>query len=77
MLPEMSRGIKKQPTRIRGHDVESTLAALAEEALKKFDGNRTHSAASLGISVRTMRNWIRRFNLQDKFPPVSRRPYNA
>jgi hypothetical protein len=58
-----------------GLDLEQNLAALAERALDEFDGNRTHAAASLGISVRTMRNWIKRFNLAGKYPVANRGLY--
>lgn len=32
--------------------------------LKTFNGNKTHSAKALGISIRTLRNWLRKY--QDK-----------
>jgi transcriptional regulator with PAS, ATPase and Fis domain len=44
---------------------------LIRRALKKFSGNRTLAAAELEISLRTLRNWIRKFNLQLEFPPRS------
>lgn len=39
-------------------------------ALKKVSGNRTLAAEALGVSVRTIRNWINKFDLSKQFPPV-------
>ena len=39
-------------------------------ALKKTDGNRTLAAEKLQVSVRTVRNWIKRFKLCSEFPPL-------
>lgn len=38
-------------------------------ALKYSRGNRTHAADYLGVSLRTIRNWIKRFDLAREFPP--------
>lgn len=70
----MSKTVKL-PTQKPELDLEQNLALLAERALEEFDGNRTHAAASLGISVRTMRNWIKRFNLGGKYPVTTRGLY--
>jgi transcriptional regulator with PAS, ATPase and Fis domain len=42
-------------------------------ALKKTNGNRTLAADKLGISVRTVRNWINRFDLSKDYPAIRRR----
>lgn len=39
-----------------------------EQALKETEGNRTKTASILGISVRTVRNWIQKFHLAEKYP---------
>lgn len=36
--------------------------------LKLVHGNRTHAAAKLGVSVRTIRTWIKNYGLNKKFP---------
>jgi transcriptional regulator with PAS, ATPase and Fis domain len=41
-------------------------------ALKSSNGNRTKASKSLNISVRTIRNWIKRFALEKRFPSSSR-----
>jgi len=40
----------------------------AERALIETRGNRTRAAEILGVSVRTVRNWIKRFGLNTRFP---------
>lgn len=40
----------------------------AEKALTETSGNRTKAAEILGVSVRTVRNWIRRYDLGTRFP---------
>lgn len=39
--------------------------------LMAFGGNRTHTAAQLGLSIRTIRNHIRRYRDQGFYVPVS------
>ena len=39
-----------------------------ERALTETKGNRTKAADILGISVRTVRNWIKKYGLGEKFP---------
>lgn len=48
--------------------IEDMHKQAAEEALKKAGGNRTRAAEMLGVSVRTVRNWIRRYALDSKYP---------
>lgn len=38
------------------------LEALTR-TLEKFEGNRTHAARALGLSIQTIRNKIRRFGI--------------
>lgn len=33
-------------------------------ALDRTGGNRTHAAEQLGISIRTIRNWIKKYGLE-------------
>ena len=37
----------------------------ARSTLSEFDGNKTHAAYALGISITTMRDWISRFPAED------------
>lgn len=50
----------------------STLVDLKKsaliKALKESKGNRTHTASKLGVSVRTVRTWIKEYSLSTKFP---------
>jgi transcriptional regulator with PAS, ATPase and Fis domain len=39
-----------------------------ERALVAAHGNRTKAAKLLGVSVRTVRNWIKRYHLEAKYP---------
>ena len=40
---------------------------LVKERLEYFGGNRTNTASSLGISIRTLRNYIERMHREDGF----------
>jgi DNA-binding NtrC family response regulator len=42
------------------------------EALEHFDQNRTHAAQALAISIRTMRNKIREYRIEDEWAPAKR-----
>ena len=44
-----------------GSPVEAIERELVLQTLARFDGNRTHAARVLGLSVRTMRNKIRQY----------------
>ena len=44
-----------------GSTVEAIERELVLQTLARFDGNRTHAARVLGLSVRTMRNKIRQY----------------
>lgn len=48
--------------------IEQMLKKEAEKALGQAEGNRTKAAEILGVSVRTVRNWIKKFNLSEKYP---------
>jgi transcriptional regulator with PAS, ATPase and Fis domain len=41
---------------------------ITEKALTQTGGNRTKAADILGVSVRTVRNWIKKYDLGAKFP---------
>lgn len=36
------------------------MVQIVREVLMKYCGNRTHTAKELGITVKTLRNWIER-----------------
>lgn len=42
--------------------------ALISETLRRTNGNRTEAAEILRVSIRTVRNWIWEFRLEDEFP---------
>ena len=44
--------------------LESQKKTLLVTALKICKYNRTHTASYLGISVRTVRSWIKKYNLE-------------
>lgn len=41
-------------------------------ALRQKKGNRTHAAKLLGISVRTLRNWIKKFKIEGHIPDYNK-----
>jgi DNA-binding NtrC family response regulator len=45
---------------------EELQEVLIDHTLRTYKGNRTHAARALGISVRTIRNKIKLFNLEKK-----------
>ena len=63
------------PSQSSGKD-ESTIAELTSlsdtkgqaviDALREHDGNRTRAARALGISRRTLQNWVRKYELDDE-----------
>jgi len=52
-------------------NVQAYHKFLAEKALTKHHGNRTHAAHDLGISIRTLRNWIAKFHLAKRYPSAT------
>jgi len=53
-------------------NVDKQLKRITEAALSHTGGNRTDAADLMGISVRTLRNWINKFNLAREYPPPRR-----
>lgn len=47
------------------------------KALKLSSGSRTIAAQKLGISVRTVRNWIARFKLNTDYPAIRGKPVKS
>jgi transcriptional regulator of acetoin/glycerol metabolism len=43
------------------------------EALKAHSGNRSEAARQMGVSKKTVHNWIFEFDLKDEFPPMNQR----
>lgn len=52
--------------------VDDLLKLLTVYMLRRTNGNRTEAAALMGISVRTLRNWINRYRLARDYPPPRR-----
>lgn len=50
-------------------DMESTKRELVKRALEANNGNRTKAAVSLGLSVRTVRNLVKKYGLDVFWPP--------
>ncbi len=48
-------------------EMEKTLII---QTLGQFEGNRTHAAKMLGISIRTLRNKINEYKLREEFPDI-------
>jgi DNA-binding NtrC family response regulator len=53
-----------------GSTVEQIERELVLHTLRHCDGNRTHAARLLGLSVRTMRNKIRQYTADGRDVPV-------
>jgi transcriptional regulator with PAS, ATPase and Fis domain len=45
-------------------DLESLEAQAMKEALKRHQGDKTKAAVELGISLRTLYYWIKKYNIQ-------------
>jgi DNA-binding NtrC family response regulator len=66
-VPEISPSESQAPSphqivpMLIGSTVEAIERELVLQTLARFDGNRTHAARVLGLSVRTMRNKIRQY----------------
>jgi DNA-binding NtrC family response regulator len=54
-----------------GATVEEVERELVLHTLARCDGNRTHAARVLGISVRTLRNKIREYSAHGSDVPAS------
>jgi DNA-binding protein Fis len=48
--------------------IEKIIEDATRAALKHTNGNRTEAALLMGISVRTLRNWIHKYSLAKEFP---------
>ena len=55
-----------------GSTVEEVERALVVQTLARCDGNRTHAARVLGLSVRTLRNRIRVYTAEGIEVPAHR-----
>ncbi len=53
-----------------GSTVEQIERELVLQTLRHCDGNRTHAARLLGLSVRTMRNKIRQYAADGRDVPM-------
>ena len=53
-------------------NLEQIHKKALEAALKETGGNRTKASVLLGVSIRTIRNWIRKFDIDIK-PTVKTR----
>ena len=53
-----------------GSTVEQIERELVLQTLRHCDGNRTHAARVLGLSVRTMRNKIRQYAADGRDVPM-------
>jgi transcriptional regulator with PAS, ATPase and Fis domain len=51
------------------YHVERTLELLTRAALKEANGSRYQACLLMGVSVRTLRNWINKYKLAKEFPP--------
>ena len=54
-----------------GSTVGEIERELVLQTLARFDGNRTHAARVLGLSVRTLRNKIRQYSAEGSDVPHS------
>jgi DNA-binding NtrC family response regulator len=52
-----------EPVTLTGRTVADVERELILSTLERFDGNRTHTAKALGLSVRTIRNRLREYRL--------------
>lgn len=53
------------------YTVDSLLHEFTRDWLRRCGGNRTEAAKHMGISLRTLRNWIRKWKLYKEFPARS------
>jgi DNA-binding NtrC family response regulator len=50
------------------YKMEKITEYVTRAALKQCGGSRTETALLLGVSIRTLRNWIRKYKLSAEFP---------
>lgn len=59
-LIKMKRLIARMPNNLTLWDIE---CAYVEHMLAKHEGNRTHAARELGVSLRTLRLWLKKMDI--------------
>jgi two-component system response regulator AtoC len=63
--PEILQNVKEPAmVTVDRIDLESLEAQAMKEALKRHQGDKTRAAAELGISLRTLYYWIKKYNIQ-------------
>jgi DNA-binding NtrC family response regulator len=59
-------GSLRKPFWMPGVRIKTVERIMILEALEYFNGNRTHAAKALGISVRTLRNRLKLYRTQEE-----------
>ena len=67
--PQVARAAGTDEFPLAGKTLEQLERAAIEQALHRFDGNRTKAARALGIAASTLYEKIRRYNLKTGAEP--------